>query len=293
MTPILRGLFIAVLLSVGALTTPASAAIIGPFNEDPNKFGTLDQAKTDCPNVNCGPTAAVDSFVYLDSMFPTTYTTPLVPKAGATPTSDEQAKVANDLGANFMKNCGCASNAGTLIEDFILGKMDYLNTKDPGKTVFNAQINFAWRTDPVGGTHPGTAKPAFVQDNTIPTLAFLAQELSHGEDVEVFMFNSNGGCGGATDPTCNHYITLTGITYNDANNTGTFSFVDPLGGGRGTKNITGLSGGFIQTDYQLGNVFTLIVHAVSESPVPEPSTLLLLGSGLVMWAIWRRKRCTS
>jgi hypothetical protein len=257
---------------------------------DPNNFGTLDQADTNCPNLNCGPTAAVESFVYLDKVFPHIYTTPLVPKAGATPTTAEQAAVANDLGSNFMKNCCATSSAGTLIEDFILGKRDYLESKNPGKTVFNAQINFAWRENPPGGKHPGTAKPAFVQDRTIPTLAFLAQEISHGEDVEVFVFNSNGGCGGANDPTCNHYITLTGITYDDANNTGSFSFVDPLGGGRGTRNITGLSGGFIQTSYPLGTAAnTLIVHAVSESPIPEPSTLLLIGSGLVVLAIWRRR----
>ncbi len=289
MKHILRGLFVAILLSISPLTSPVHAATIGPFNEDPNKFGTLNQADTNCPNVNCGPTAAVESFVYLDNIFPNIYTNRLVPKTGATPTTAEQAAVANDLGANFMKNCGCASNAGTLIEDFILGKRDYLESKDPGKTIYNAQINFAWRTDPVGGTHPGTAKPAFVQDNTIPTLAFLAQEISHGEDVEVFMFNDNGGCGGANDPTCNHYITLTGITYDNTNNTGSFSFVDPLGGGRDTKKIIGLTGGFIQTDYTLGGVNTEIVHAVSESPVPEPSTLLLIGSGLAGLALWRRK----
>jgi hypothetical protein len=130
-----------------------------------------------------------------------------------------------------------------------------------------------------------------VQDRTIPTLAFLAEEIRRGEDVEVFMFNDNGGCGGANDPTCNHYITLTGITYDDANNMGSFSFVDPLGGVRGTRNITGLDGGFIETSYPLGtSANTLIVHAVSESPIPEPSTLLLIGTGLVGLAFWRRRQ---
>ncbi|HEY3197628.1 MAG TPA: PEP-CTERM sorting domain-containing protein [Nitrospirales bacterium] len=294
MRQILRLAMAAAWIFLVALSGPASATIIGPFNEEPTKFGTLNQADTNCPNVNCGATAAIESFVYLQTVFSTVYTTPLVPKAGAgpIPTAAEQAAVANDVATNFMKNCCANSAAGTLIEDFILGKRDYLESKDPGKTVFNAQINFAWRTNPAGGTHPGTAKPAFVQDNTIPTLAFIANELSRGEDVEVFMFNSNGGCNGpaAADQSCNHYITLTGITYNDANNTGTFSFVDPLGGGRDTKNITGLTGGFIQTDYKLGGVNTLIVHAVSESPIPEPSTVLLLGAGLAALAFTKRKR---
>lgn len=259
------------------------AAII-TATEDATKFGTLDQAVTNCPDVNCGPTAAVNSFVYLQNSYPGIYSTPLVPTThGMMPTSDEQKAVANDLGTNFMKNCCGTSMNGTLIEDFILGKRDYLESKDRGATVYAAQMNFAWRTDPAGGTHPGTAKPAFVQDNTVPTLAFLSTELKAKEDVEAFLFSSGNG------KEFNHYITLTGLSYDDTTNKGTMSFVDPLGGTRGTANLTGLIGGFIQTDYSLGGFNAEIVHAVAESPIPEPATWFLLLSGLAGLTLRRRR----
>lgn len=146
----------------------------------------------------------------------------------------------------------------------------------PGVTRYNAQMNFAWREDV--GNHQ-VEKPGFVQDKTTPTLAFLARELKHGEDVEVFLAANGGG----------HYITLTGIEYDDTTNTGKLSYVDPLGGVRGTANILGLTDGFIELDYQLDDRNTFIAHAVSES-VPEPAAVVLLVAALVVMAVAGRRR---
>ena len=113
---------------VVALCGPASSAsaMVITYKEDPKLFGTLDQGVTNCPGVNCGPTAAVNSFVYLQNAFPKIYKNPLVPTThGMNPTSAEQKAVANNLGTNYMKNCCGDTSEGTAIGDFILGKMDY------------------------------------------------------------------------------------------------------------------------------------------------------------------------
>jgi hypothetical protein len=198
--------------------------------------------------------------VYLQAMFPRTYMTPLVP-------ANQAVAVANTLaGNNFMGCCG-----GTAIEKFILGKQMYIESQDKGVTQYAAQISNTWSTG---------AKPDFVTDKTPPTLAFLAQQLQAGEDVEVSL----------ATPRLGHFLTLTGISYDDVTNKGQLSFVDPDGGGRGTAMILGLRNGVIRTDYLLGGVTADIVNAVAESPVPEPSTWLLLASGLGTLARWRRRK---
>lgn len=102
-----------------------------------------------------------------------------------------------------MKNCIVCGGTGTYIEDFILGKRDFIESKVPGRTKYGAQISIDWRTDvsdfapnpPWNSCRP--PKPDFVQDMTAATLAFLANEIAKGEDVEVFV----GGGGGTA-----HYL---------------------------------------------------------------------------------------
>src|SRR5689334_2013769 len=170
-------------LTVIALGTPSLHATTITANQDPGKFGTLDQAKTTCADLGCGPAAAVNSFVYLQTMFPDVYKTPLVGTSGARPSNAEQVDAANALAPKM----GCCATKGTLIEDFILGKMEYIESKNKGVTSYTVQDSLAWRTNPPGGSHPGAAKPDFVQDQTKPTLAFLAAELKAGEDVELYL----------------------------------------------------------------------------------------------------------
>jgi len=256
------------------LPIPVYADVIS-VNLDPNKFGNLDQAATNCRAVNCGPTAAVNSFTYLQNVFPNNYTTPLVPTGKA-------ADVANTLnGADFMKTCpagaGCAG--GTSVEDFILGKMAYIETQDKGVTRYHAQMSNAW--SPI--THPDAAKPGFVDDSTKPTIDFLAAELKAGEDIEIALKPFTGP---------GHYLTLTGLTFDTATGMGSLMFVDPMGGKVGTANITRAAGDNVSivTDYKIGDLPTRIVGAVAESPVPEPSTFLLVGGAMVGLAALRRRR---
>lgn len=262
--------------------TAAHAAVITESEIPPDLFGTLDQANTNCPNVNCGPTAATNSFVYLQNAFPNNYKKPLVPTAnGRNPTQAEQAAVANNLGTNFMKNCCATANEGTAIGDFILGEQDYIESVDPGVTRYEAQILGRWER--VIPNHPDAAKPGYVQDRTNPTLAFIARQLRAKEDVEVLLEGNDS---------VSHYLTLTGISYDDTNNMGTLSYVDPAGGGRAMSNILGLDAQMlIETNYQLGGANSDIVGVVAESPIPEPAGLGLLAIACaVLPALARRRR---
>jgi len=276
----LRGLaFFAVL--AGYWVTPAPAAIIGA-SIDPGLYGHLDQRITDCPDLNCGPTSVANSLGYLQQRHPTQYGERLIPDTNSNDVIDEAEllAVANNIGNNFMGNCGCGT--GTFIEDFILGKFDYIESVAPGRTVYKSQIALVWRPgtaeEPADITHPGAAKPAFVQDDTAATLAFIAREIAHGEDVEVFLANDNGA----------HYVTVTGIRYEDTTNVGFIDIIDPEGGVEARVAITGVTDGVIQTDYQLGGEGTSLFHAVSES-APAPPVLVLLGAGLAVVVLGRRR----
>jgi hypothetical protein len=271
------------------LPNPSYGAVISA-SLDPDLFGNLDQAKTNCPNFSCGPTAATNSFAYLQRRFPQVYGSSLIPDTNNNGMIDEAEliAVANNVGANFMKSCVNNCGTGTYIEDFIIGKRDYIESKVPGKTKYGAQIALKWRVNaddfPAGnpGSHLGTPKPDFVQDMRAATLAFLAGEIARGEDVEVFVaWGTNNA----------HYLTLTGISYNDQTNMGTLNFIDPAGGLPGMANILGLNAnGVIQTSYAGGSS---LFHAVSES-TPEASTVLgLLALGLLGGGVQIKQRYQS
>ncbi len=261
---------------------------------DANLFGDLRQAETNCKNLGCGPTSLTNSLVYLQRKFPNIYDSLLIPDRNFNGMIDhaEMIRVANDIGQNYMKTCvpRCVEST-TLIEDFILGKRDYIEAKARGKTAYAAEIwparqnaaNAPWRVNPPEGTHPGTQKPSFVQDSTKPTLSFIANQIAHGEDVEIFVSNDNIG----------HYMTVTGISYDTVTDMGTISLIDPLGAEnmtRITRNILGLNAnGFIRTSYQLEGANTIIYNVASESAVPEPSTVILSLSALGILTLLKLK----
>ena len=144
-------------------------------------------------------------------------------------------------------------------------------------------MSIGWRENPDGGTHPDTKKPGYVQDRTEPTLDFLTGELRKKQDIELFMAEGDEA----------HYITLTGIKYDDVKFTGAISFIDAWGGKPGSADFS-LEDGFIKTNYTLGSEgktsIAFIASAVVESPVPEPSVWVMLAAGMISLAVIRARR---
>jgi hypothetical protein len=71
--------------------------------------------------------------------------------------------------------------------------------------------------------------------------------------------------------------------------------VDPLGGAKGSANITGLEQGFIKLDYKapgVGGDFAVVFAAVAESPIPEPETLAMMLTGCLglLWYVSSRRK---
>jgi hypothetical protein len=146
--------------------------------------------------------------------------------------------------------------------------MAYIEKTDPRVTTYEAQMRDEWNAP----AHSNPPKPAFVQDNTVPDVAFIAKELSAKEDVEIAVR-------GTTGP--GHYLTLTGIMFDTDGRTGKIFFIDPMGGGVGNVAIRQIDMSIIPDYFITDNLPTRIVGVTGESPTAEPSTILLLGSGLL------------
>ena len=224
------------------------------INDDINHWGSFA----------CGPVAAVNSFLYLQNKYGGLYDHKVIPDVngdGQYDNTDLKA-VALTLGGNqYMKTI---ADSQTYDQNFIYGKWDHLEGVAPGKTVYHAQMSDGW----VGGSKvPGTA------DNTKPQWQFLYGQLIACEDVEVFMTWDTNAPG--------HYVTVTQFSWNDATSTGSMNYIDPRNGTIGTSVLSS-NGGFVHADYFDGTDHhdASIQAIVAESPIPEPGTWILFGTGL-------------
>lgn len=279
------------------------AQITANLEPDPNnpQFGRLNQLDTTaCRDANgnqidgtqaCGPTAAVNSFQFLENRYPDIYGGRLISQD----TSDQNQNwiiTGNLLGA--IMECSCSN--GTNITNFIQGKQTYIESKVPGQTVYMHQDVFA-----LGDIGMSKRQGA-------PSFAFLLQELQLGEDVELLIsyhddqdYQDDNSTAGAIndrpfDANANvdfyggHFVTMTGLSLTDTNNNGNFDvgealrlmFIDPGTGAPGSANAF-LNGFGFDTDYGSGAIIqgASISAIVSESPVPEPETMALLVVGLL------------
>jgi hypothetical protein len=249
-------------------------------------YGDLDQsALPGFEDQGCGPTAAVNSFVYLERAYPRVYQRKLIPDTNNNGQYDDQEliDVGLELANDYMKTDPAT---GTYDDMFIYGKSQYVEKMAPSTTVYDAQTHWTW------GDHdppkPPVSKPGWVT-KVNPTWEFIYENLVACEDVEVLL-------SAGTLPS--HYITLTGLQWLDSGNPGvvdngeaTLFFIDPDGGAAETVSIwqnTTLNA--LQVHYNGNDMF--ITMAVKES-IPEPATLSLLALGLLTiggLASARRKR---
>ncbi len=282
--------------TLAALSLGPAHAVPMTASEPAAMFGDLAQGATKCPAANCGPTAAINSFVFLQKMYTKVYGDKLIGNAGMQPTKAELIAAANNLACNFTQNCTANRSAGTFIGDFILGKQDYINTISGGalndSTTFAAQISQTWG-DAIDPNHK-QAKPGYVTDDKKPTWNFVLNQIKHEEDVEVEIAFPGGA----------HYLTLTGISFDPATKKGTLSVIDPFTGmatanplplvlETGAKKKNPLTG-FLAVNYR--SMLSSVVGAVAESPknpkqaVPEPTAAALLIAGLAGLLAVRRQR---
>lgn len=281
------------LLNAGAAV--AFAMMLAPIALRANPtYGNLKQSDVpSCPSMACGATAAVNSFVFLQTAYPGIYGNDLVGigPPGVMPAYNWEEFAASILELPEYMGCPCPN--GTTIEQFIVGKQAYIDADAPGTTSFAAEINVPW--DP---TIDGP-KPSYVTDGTPPTASFIYGQQSSGEDVELLLTTGSTG----------HYVTLTSFSKVD-NGTGDMDFVNPVTGapaigGYDIDNqpfapVYSLEKDGFQTfvtvtyvdptdnnpDLQARRTITSeVTAAVAESPIPEPSyfaVLLVLGLTLAL-----------
>jgi len=253
------------------LISSATASTIYHHDLDPEHmlFGNLKQ--TDVPDCGdglfaCGPTAAVNSFAFLQRKFPDVYDHKLIPDSDMDGEIDYEELIATAVALGDDEYMMCAAcQGGTLISDFISGKRKWINERAPNSTIFKHKQGPDWQ--------------------------FLFGELWDMEHVELlFGFYDRDGnrLGG-------HYVTLTKFWWEDSdmddridqNEGAAIGFVDPADGMLKMQDLAqSLTGTDLFTDYAVGFAinsntiaFTQIEWAVSESPIPEPQTILLLFLG--------------
>lgn len=232
---------------------------------DPKFFGNLQQSES-----HCGPASAVNSFVYLQRLYPNIYGARLVPSADPqNPTQAEMQSAETNLASSMHTDA-----TGTSSPDFIKGKQEYMDGVAFGVSSFFVQMAEMWPVQ-------DGVKPPYVSDSTNPTAIFIYTQLKKGRDVEIL---------GVKNGVLGHWVTVTGITYDTAIGSGTIDYVDPDTGMAAHSRLDGTSfGGLaINLDFQL-------LTAVSEGPVstllPEPKTgvLVAIGASLIV-CVRRRSR---
>jgi hypothetical protein len=288
------------------------AAVAGPIDysasEDAATFGHLRQADLrNCGTLagtGCGPTAAANSFLFLESQYPSVYRHTLIPTDppdldlnGVIDTYDGLIFAGNSLSLNiYMKTC---CNQTTLRDDFFFGKQRYIEDRVPSVTIYEVMDDPALNTlDPNGNFDASNLPPGFHAQ--APTPQFLSANLKAGEDIEILLTRDNG-----TRLTFGHYVTVFGLQWIDhdmdgrispADGRATLSYIDPAqtaGHQEQMRPLLQRANGLLAIRNEATGVESDIRFAVKESPrpelVPEPSSLLLVVSGLSVILVLRTR----
>jgi hypothetical protein len=275
--------------------TPAFAGPIRSVSLDHTMFGDLNQ--NDVPSCkddedtsfSCGPTAAVNSFVWLQNRYPHIYDSKLVPDLDPNPANDldgdgdvdfydAMIAVAEELSTSDYMNC-TACQGGTSIDNFIEGKMAWIEDHAPGVTEYGVEN--------------------FHDEGDWPSWEFLYNELVGEEDIELligFYDEQNNRIGG-------HYVTLTSFHWHDADmddiidpgegvdgidDEAQINFIDP---GTGDHHFADILQGDLDGPIGIFGYFdvhlAVIETAVKESPIPAPASFFLFCGGL-LWLARRR-----
>jgi hypothetical protein len=240
-------------------------------------FGKQPNTDPTYPEGLCAAAAAINSFIFLENKYPNIYhnnLTPLV--SGVAPNQTDQSDTLTFAVLYYtMPSAGYDNLAGW--NDYMTVKRNWFTDSAPGTTVFSSM-------------YPGSA-----YNNGNVTSDWLNGEEQANEDVEIFVSAE------VWDPIKQaykwiaHALTVTDIGYDPGNYAWTLSYQDCNNpnsnytasvwpNADGILNFIGLPG----TGYPF-TTFT-IDAAFAESPVPEPSSLMLLGIGIVVLIEYRIRR---
>ena len=245
----------------GAFAQFAHAQAFNFFYNDAARFAKYGQQENNLPCVPtgaCGAVAAINSFYFLQIQYPGIYDNMLLPnRTGNTDPIDATnfAVTGWQVGAN-PRRLGYYDPARPTPGDpkkFLDTKMDWINDYAPGTTVFEAMWDDSQGFPASGG---------------VPTIDFLARQISAGEDVEFFIKGD-----------LYHVLTLTGIACDNGNVNCRVTYQDP-NDPTTMQNTNVTFGAGSRLEFNYGGNAVYISAAYAESPVPEPSTFVLLISGV-------------
>jgi autotransporter-associated beta strand protein len=275
---ILAKLAVSSLFLLMAGISPAAAVMYGAGN-DYNLYGHLYQG--DVPEIGsmaCCPTAAINSFTYLQNQFPSVYGSRL---ASTPPTIADVQTIA---GPNYMSTEPAVGTSDPLV---IWGRYLYIESRLPLQTHYSCQVSTLdgqpLHGDQIENTWTvNRPLPAYL-DNApgsvaVPTWQFIYQNLKKGADLGVSItFLENGS------PTnIGHCLTLRRFSFDDKNNNGlidrgegSISFVDPAGTTEVTCNVSQNSNptylsGYPYLLFDIYNKPALIDSLIAQYPAPQP-----------------------
>lgn len=224
-----------------------AAYIVGPntissdtSHETWSYFGSQTNFTTSfAPGGVCAAVAAINSFVFLEHQYPTTYGNSLTPNYNSATNTDYQDTLAFAYTYYTMP-------AITLVD----GMNNYVREK---LNWFNA---YAPNTTRIDSWYFGSA-----QNNMAPTVSSLLKEIQDGEDVELFVRNNSGSF--------YHALTLTGVFHDSVLGWGIW-YKDPNDPTDEKSSILGFDGTYLTIGGDLlPTEGVSILAEFSESPVPE------------------------
>ncbi len=281
---LLFGSLTATLVTISEAVLATTISVQLPYNKFGHVWNTNDGTSRGTSVGYCAPTATVNSFKFLENMYPNVYDNKL--------TNRDIIQTRDDL-VGLMGTC---PNTGTQPKNWWEGKIQWIEDHAPGRTSYGGMV--------MPFIDVSTWNKKDLLSNTFPTFNWLFQQLKDGEDVELAIYGSNFG----------HALTLTSLKFEDSMDDSSFQngiwdpgvelaqidYLDPNNPTQlfwsdlslnldGSLNFLWNNGGANTPE----NVY--IGLAFKESPIPEPSAVLgiLVIGGLGFSATLKRKLKSS